>query len=181
MELQQETISFLVFTLVGVFYGIVFDFFRALRKSRKCIDIIVSIQDIIYFIIVGIVLTIAINAFMINGIRMYNIFSIILGIIVYISVVGNKLVLLFLRLINTVNKIVAFIFTPLEIFRQIFSKQINFFKNIVIKCCKKAFYVINSNYVNLKQKKNNSITNEGDICQEQVVFKKVQKKRKSWN
>lgn len=179
MELHQETISFLAFVCIGAFYGVVFDFFRAMRKTKKSNDLIVSIQDISYFLIVGIILIIAMNTFMTDGIRIYNILSIALGILIYVGVIGNKIMILFSKLLGMVDKIVEFIFTPLDIFRQIFSKQIKFFKNIVIKCCKRVFYVINSNYVNLKQKKSKLITKEGYVCQEQVMFKKVKRKRKS--
>lgn len=179
MELHQETISFLAFICVGVVCAVIFDFFRAIRKTRKSKDIVVSIQDIIYFVIVGIILIVAMNTFMTDGIRIYNILSITLGIIIYVSVIGNKMMNIFSKLLNMIDKIIAFIFIPLDIFRQIFSKQINFFKNIVIKCCKRIFNVINFNYVNLRQKKNKLITKEGYVCQEQVVFKKQRRKRKS--
>lgn len=178
MELHQETISFLAFISVGVVCAVIFDFFRAIRKTRKSKDIVVSIQDIIYFVIVGIILIVVMNTFMTDGIRIYNILSITLGIIIYVSVIGNKMMNIFSKLLNMIDKIIAFIFIPLDIFRQMFSKQIKFFKNIVIKCCKKIFYVINFNYVNLGQKKNKLITKEGYVCQEQVVFKKQRKRRK---
>lgn len=151
MEIHQETISFLAFIFIGALYGVIFDFFRAMRKFKKCKDLIVSIQDISYFVIVGIVLIFAINTFMVNGIRVYNILSIILGIIIYSSILGNSMVVLFLKILTFYRKIAVFIFTPLEIFRQIFSKQIHFFKNFVIKCCKKIFFVINFKHADLKK------------------------------
>lgn len=181
MKLNQETISFIEFIGVGLFYGVIFDFFRAIRKIKKSKDIIVAIQDIIYFVIVGIILIIAMNMFMTDGIRLYNMFSIILGAVIYVSIIGNKIVNLFSKMLGMLGKTIVFIFIPLDIFRQIFSKQIKFFKNIVVKCCKRIFYVINFNCVNLKQKKDKLITKEGDICQEQVTFKKRIKKREKLN
>lgn len=181
MELQEETFSFLVFASLGIIYGVIFDFFRALRKTRKSKDITVSIQDIVYFVIVGVILSFTLNVYMKDRIRIYNLLSIVLGVIVYVSIFGNKIMNLFSRFLTMIDKIIAFIFMPLDIFRQIFSKQIKFFKKFVVKCCNKFFYVIKSNYVNLMQKKNKLITKEGKICQEQVVFKKTRKKRKKLN
>ena len=181
MELRQETISFLTFILIGVVYGIIFDFFRALRKTKKRNDLVVSIQDILYFIIVGIILVIAICMNMLNSIRIYSIFSIILGIVIYMSTMSSKFEKLFINLIRAFNDILVFIFMPLDIFRQIFAKQIKFFKNIVIKCCKRIFNVINFNCLNVFQKKNKLITKEGALCQEQGVFHKIKRKKRKSN
>ena len=143
MGLHRETISFFAFTVLGILYGVLFDFFRALRKVKKRRDIIVSLQDIVYFIIVGIVLILFMYIYMKESLRMYLIFSIILGLVIYISIVGNKIRDIFVKLVNGYNSIVSFIFLPFEVFRQIFSKQIIFFKNIANKCCKKILYMIN--------------------------------------
>lgn len=178
MELQDETISFLVFVVLGIIYGVIFDFFRALRKTMKTKDVIVSIQDIIYFVIVGLILLTTMNIYMKDDIRIYNLLSILLGTVIYISVFGNKVMLFMSKMLKMFSKILAFIFIPLDIFRQIFSKQIKFFKNFVVKCCNKVFYVIHSNYINLTQKKNHVITKEGKVCQEQVMLKKLKRKRK---
>lgn len=91
MELHQETISFLTFILVGVIYGIIFDFFRALRKVKKPKDFVVSIQDILYFIIVGIILVVTMCTRTLNGIRIYSILSILLGVVIYMSTLSNKM------------------------------------------------------------------------------------------
>lgn len=181
MELHQETISFLSFILVGVIYGIIFDFFRALRKTKKRKDFVVSIQDIIYFIIVGVILVIAMYMHTLDSIRIYPFLSIILGVIIYMSTLSSRIENVFIALIKAFNKIVAFIFLPLDIFRQIFAKQIKFFKNIVTKCCKRIFNVINFNYLSVLQKKNKLITKEGRVCQEQGVFHKIKRKKRNLN
>ena len=94
------------------------------------------------------------------------------------STLSNKMEKIFIGLIKAFNSIVAFIFILLDIFRQIFAKQIKFFKNIVIKCCKRIFNVINFNYLNVFQKKNKLVTKEGAICQEQGVFHKIKRKKR---
>ncbi|MBR5227797.1 MAG: spore cortex biosynthesis protein YabQ [Clostridia bacterium] len=178
MGLQKETITFLTFVLVGIIYGVIFDFFRALRKVKKRKDIVVCMQDIIYFIIVGIILIFAMYIHMKEKLRVYLLLSIILGIVIYVSIVGNKLVKLFTELMKTFNNIISFIFLPLDIFRQLFSKQITFFKKIANNCCKRICYVINFNYSKLMQKKNKLKTKEGKLCQGQECQKKLKRKRR---
>ena len=178
MGLHRETISFLAFTILGNIYGILFDYFRALRKVKKRRDIIVSIQDIVYFVIVGIVLILFMYIYMKESLRMYLIFSVVLGLVIYISIVGNKVRDIFVKLINGYNKFVNFIFLPFEMFRQIFAKQINFFKNLANKCCKKILYVINFNYCKLITIKKKLNTKEVEKCQEQECKNKLKRKRR---
>lgn len=157
MEIHQETVSFLAFILLGCIYGVLFDFFRALRKVKKRNDIIVSIQDILYFIIVGVILIIFMYIFMKDNLRIYLFLSIMLGVVIYFSVFGNKITKIFVYMINGYNKFFSFIFLPFDVFRQIFSKQFKFFKNIANNCCKIIFNMIKSNYCKLLNIRKNSI------------------------
>lgn len=153
MGLEQETWSFFIFIAIGMVYAFIFDFFRALRKIKKVNTVIVSIQDIIYFIIVGIILVIVMYGIMQETLRIYLIFSIILGVMIYTSIFGNSVRNIYIKIIRANNKILEFIFIPLDIFRQIFSKQLKFLKNITKFYCKKFFYVIKSNYCKVRPKK----------------------------
>lgn len=179
MKLQQETACFLIFICLGIIFGIIFDFFRALRKTRKRSDLVVSIQDIIYFLIVGIILSIVLYIYVKDSIRIYLIISIILGIAIYTSIMGNKMVKLFVNILNFNSKTIAFIFVPLDIFRQIFSRQLKKLKKYADNCCKSFLYVIKSKYVKLKLGKSKLVTKEGVVCQELVVEHKSKKRRKS--
>lgn len=39
---------FLIFTIIGLILGLVFDFFRSIRKSFKVSDFMTNMQDIIF-------------------------------------------------------------------------------------------------------------------------------------
>ena len=52
---QNQAYLFLVFSLTGVIIGILFDFFRILRRSIKTPNIITYIQDILFWILTGII------------------------------------------------------------------------------------------------------------------------------
>lgn len=178
MGLHHETVSFLVFILLGIIYGILFDFFRALRKVKKRKDIIVSIQDIIYFVIIGIILIVFMYLYMKESLRVYLLLSIVLGLIIYVSMVGNIIRDVFVRIIKSYNSLISFIFLPFDVFRQIFAKQIKIFKNIADKCCKKILYVIKSNYCKLLNLKKKFNTKEVESCQEQGCKSKLKLGRK---
>jgi len=178
MGLHEETISFLAFTVLGFVYGVLFDFFRALRKVKKRKDIIVSIQDVVYFVAVGIILIVFMYIYMRESLRVYLLLSIVLGLIIYISAVGNKVRNVFVRAIKSYNSFISFIFLPFEVFRQIFAKQIKIFKNIANKCCKKILYMIKSNYCKLLSIMKKFNTKEVETCQDQGCKNKLRKKRR---
>ena len=79
--------------------------------------------------------------------RMYLILAIILGIIIYISTVGNLVMNLMVKLINISGKIIDFLILPLTVYTNIFEKQIIILKKYVINCCKKISYMVNLNHI----------------------------------
>ena len=50
----RQAFSFLIFTLNGMFIGLLFDFFRILRKSIKTANFITYIEDICFWCLAGI-------------------------------------------------------------------------------------------------------------------------------
>ena len=52
--ITNQSYVFLVFVIVGMIIGILFDFFRILRKSMKTKDFVTYIEDILFCIITGI-------------------------------------------------------------------------------------------------------------------------------
>ena len=62
MVLNQANL-FLIFIINGILIGIVFDVFRILRKSFKTSDIVTTIQDILFWIITGIIVLYSIFVF----------------------------------------------------------------------------------------------------------------------
>ena len=52
MPFSSHIVEFLKFVLIGGIIGIIFDFFRAYRKNKKVSTFVVTLQDIIYFLII---------------------------------------------------------------------------------------------------------------------------------
>ena len=53
---QNQAYLFLVFSLTGVVIGVLFDFFRILRRSIKTSNTITYIEDILFWILTGILI-----------------------------------------------------------------------------------------------------------------------------
>ncbi len=161
MSLSEETTLFLIFVVMGMVFSIIFDVFRAIRKIKKTNTKTIYFQDIIYFCIVGIILLFMIINYMDTELRIYLILAILLGIVIYISTVGNIVMNILVKIIKISSKIIEFLILPVLIYTTVLDKQIVILKKYVRKCCKKIKYMINLNHI----KKNFKIfrTNEDRI------------------
>jgi len=122
LALCDETISFFTFVLIGIVFSIIFDFFRAIRKLKQVKRMIIYFQDIVYFNIIGTILLIVILNMQKDVIRLYLIIAIVIGILLYISIIGNKIMKLFLFILKTFNNIIDFIFLFIILYYIIFNK-----------------------------------------------------------
>ena len=155
MELKEETVTFFIFILVGIGIGIIFDFFRALRKVKKYKDKYISIQDILFFIIAGILLSIVLIYNLQDEIRVYLFVAIFIGIAMYVSTISSYVVKIFKLFIEISNSIVAFLLLPLVVQKDIFMTIFDFFNKKSKKYCNKFYNMISYFYklINFKKHK----------------------------
>ena len=118
--IENQVTVFLWTIMIGAILGFVFDFFRILRRKGNTKDIMVYIQDVMFWLIVTIV--IIVSTFLINDgeLRGYMLFGYILGAVFYILLFSN-----FIR------KTFSFLFDSIEkIFKVIAGKVSNVVKKI---------------------------------------------------
>ena len=53
---QNQAYLFLVFSLTGVAIGILFDFFRILRRTIKTVNIVTYIEDVLFWGLTGVLI-----------------------------------------------------------------------------------------------------------------------------
>lgn len=145
MSLSEETTIFLIFVVMGMVFSIIFDVFRAIRKIKKSNTKTIYFQDIIYFLIVGIILLFMIINYMNTELRIYLILAILLGVIIYISTVGTIVMNAIVKIMKISGKFIDFLILPILIYKTVFRKQITILKKYVTNCCKKIKYMINLN------------------------------------
>lgn len=107
---QNQAYLFLVFSLTGIIIGIIFDFFRILRKSFKTSNIITYIEDIIFWILTGFIILYAIWFFNNGEIRTYIFLGIIMGILVYMVTLSSIIIKLFTKILTIIKQIFIKIF-----------------------------------------------------------------------
>ena len=136
---ENQAYLFLIFTLNGVFIGLLFDFFRILRQGFKTNNIITYIQDIIFWTISGLSIIFSMVNFSNGTLRFFMVIGIIIGFITYILTFSKYIRKFSISIIKILKKIVKFIWRiiiyPFKIMRKIIIVPLkklikNIYKNV---------------------------------------------------
>lgn len=135
---EDQALIFIVFTFTGILLGILFDFFRVFRRTFNTIDFITYLEDILYWILAGIIVLYNIWFFNNGEIRFFMIIGIVMGAIIYSLLFSPILIKIETMILTKLKNIIMFfykiIIIPIE-------KIINFF----------AFYTSKINIIAKKQ------------------------------
>lgn len=146
MELKDETVTFFIFIVIGIIIGIIFDFFRALRRVKIYKEKYVYFQDILFSLIVGIVLATVLIYKLEYELRLYLFFSLLLGIVIYISTISSYVLKIFIKFIQVFGNIINFVLFPLIEYKSVFMTIFIFFIKINKKYCNKIYNMISYLY-----------------------------------
>ena len=150
----NQAYLFLVFTINGILIGLLFDIFRILRRSFKTSDLITYFQDILFWILTGIILLYSIFTFSNGEVRFYMFLGVFLGCLIYMLAISKYFININVKIIITIKKIIgkiiSIILFPIKIIlkfiKRIFFKPINFvtinMKKIRFNCQKKIKNVL---------------------------------------
>lgn len=131
---QNQAYLFLIFSLTGVAIGLLFDFFRILRRSFKTPNIVIYIEDILFWVLTGFLILYNIWYFNNGEIRLYMFLGIIIGILIYVSTLSSILVKVLSKILQTIIKVLEIPFKTLfAIFRKIYTTISSIFVKIVKK------------------------------------------------
>lgn len=146
----NQAYLFIIFAINGIIIGILFDIFRILRRSFKTTDIITYVQDILFWILTGIILLYSIFIFSNGEIRFYMFLGVFLGCLVYMLMFSKYFIKVNVKIVitikNIVRKLVSVLLFPIKI-------VIVFLKKMFLKPIK--FVIINISKMKLKSKSSN--------------------------
>ena len=133
----NQTYLFIVFTIVGIIIGVLFDIFRILRKSFKTKDIVTYIEDVLFWILTGIIILFSMYKFSNGELRFFMIIGIIMGTLMYMITFSRYVIKISVFIIKIIKTIIVYPVKVVEkilkkiIIRPIFIICINFKKNII--------------------------------------------------
>ena len=73
---------FFIFIINGLLIGLLFDFFRILRKAIKTSDFITYIEDVLFWIFTGLIILYSIFTYNNGEVRLFMFIAILVGIII---------------------------------------------------------------------------------------------------
>ena len=169
ISVSNQAYVFFVFILVGFIIGILFDIFRVLRRTFKTTDFITYIEDILFWILSGIIVLYAIFKFNNGDIRGYIIIGILIGSSIYLMVFSKTFIKFSVNIINFIKRVILqtlkIITYPLKKILRIFIKPVNF-----------IFINISKTAKNLLRKILSKISINNII--KEILGKKLKKKKK---
>lgn len=133
--INNQAYLFLIFSINGLVIGLLFDFFRILRKTFKTKDFVTYLEDILFWILTGLILLYSIFTFNNGEIRLYMFLGILLGIIIYMLFISSYFIKINVVIINFIKsivlKILSILILPFQymyrLMKKIFFKPISFF------------------------------------------------------
>ena len=155
----NQAYLFFIFILNGIIIGILFDFFRILRKTFKTTDFVTYIEDLLFWILTGFSIIYFIFTFNNGEIRLFMFLGIPLGIFIYMFLFSSYFIKINVIIINFFKKIFGkifkIIFIPIRFIKKIFFKPISFiFINIRKTFANLYNKIINITKNNKKQENN---------------------------
>lgn len=128
--LNSQIGLFLIYVASGILICLLFDIFRALRKSIKTADIITYVEDTIFWIIAASFLMYLIFTLNSGNIRMYIFIALFIGGLLYYCTISklflNVSTKFFTLLKNLLKKFIFILLIPIKTFMKINKKIICF-------------------------------------------------------
>lgn len=114
------------FFVSGLGIGILFDLFRISRKTFKTPNLLIYIEDIIFWILTGLIILFTIFTSTNGEIRFYMIATMIFSCIIYFICISKFFIRINTKIISFIESIIKCIFKPII-------KIVNFCKNFFKK------------------------------------------------
>lgn len=134
-SVYHQLFNLFVFTLTGIIIGILFDIFRITRRSFKTPDLVTYIEDIIFWILTGIILLFTIFTFNNGEIRLYIFISLLFGLSLYILTLSKHFIKINVTILEFTKRI---LYIPIHII-------INFSRNFIIRPFSYIYHKIKTN------------------------------------
>lgn len=113
-SLYEQIKTLFLFNICGFSVGFLFDFFRVQRKIIKTNDFVTYMQDIIFWILSGIIIIFTVINFTDGEIRSYMILGGIVGTITYFLFISKYIMSLEIKIVRFFLKILAILCYPIK-------------------------------------------------------------------
>lgn len=124
--LNNQFYILISFFVTGIVIGIIFDMFRVTRKAFKTPNILIYIEDALFWILAGFILLFTICTFTDGQIRLYMILMLVLGALIYFITISKLFIRINTKILNFIKHFCELLLFPVK--KMIaFSKKIKIF------------------------------------------------------
>lgn len=106
--MNSQIYIFIIFIFNGFLIGLLFDIFRILRKTIKTKDFITYIEDIIFWILSGIIVLYSVFKFNNGEIRLFIFTGIITGCLLYLLIFSKIFIKVSIYIISMIKKVINY-------------------------------------------------------------------------
>lgn len=153
VSVNDQVITFAIAIAIGMSLGVLYDIIRIFRRTIKHSNIIINIEDFMYWVMFGIVVFLVLYSKNYGQIRFFCIIGIALGILIYFLLLSHYIIVVSVKVIDIIKKILLLffriIFTPIKILVKIIITPFILFGRLMKKVYGKTLTKIVKN-VNMK-------------------------------
>ncbi len=154
----NQAYLFLIFIINGILIGLLFDFFRISRKVIDTSDLITYFEDILFWILTGVIVLYSIFVFNNGELRLFMLLGILIGAVIYMLCISSYIIKINIKIINLLKKFFGIVIIPIQfIFKtlqKIFFKPITFLFINIRKSSTNFTTKIQNNFKKMKKVKN---------------------------
>ena len=127
MTIGEQGIIFCLFFIIGLFIGLIYDFFRSLRKTIKFNNLHVYLQDVIFLFLIGVMFFRSVVLFNNGNLRFFLFLATSLGILIYSLTLSEGCVIIITVFLNILKILIELIWKlvklPYYFIRKVFIQK----------------------------------------------------------
>jgi len=108
INVYNQLFNLFISILTGIIIGILFDIFRIIRKSFKTPDFITYIEDILFWILAGLILLFNLFVFNNGELRIYIFIGLIFGLFIYMLTLSKYFIKISVGILVFIKKVFYF-------------------------------------------------------------------------
>lgn len=131
MSIAEQTQIFIIFVIVGIIISFLFDIFRIFRKVYKFSNMLIYMQDILFWLLTGIIILQAIFKFNSGDIRIFLFLGIFVGVFIYISLFSIYVIKIGSFILKLINRLIRKLINVFEVpICKILNFMIKYYRNL---------------------------------------------------
>jgi len=120
--MASQILVLIAFFITGICISLLFDIFRISRKVFQTPNILIYIEDILFWILTGVIILFTIFTFTTGEVRFYMILTMLFACFIYFITISKYIIKINTKILCFFKSIINFLLTPLKKIKKILKK-----------------------------------------------------------